>query len=266
MLPLLSRPMIDYVVDDVIAAGVTDIIFVVSEHNRQLFHYYRENERLRQYLIHHQKESLYQEVATLHQKANFHFITQNDSDAYGTAVPLKLAQPLLEQEEAFFVFMGDDFLYNTNGTSESNAMLQTMQTANATAVTTCVRKPKDQLERYGVIKTKMQGEFQLLESIVEKPKPEDAPSDLVNISKYILSNQVFDILKTQTPNPSSGELYITDTLTELAKLQPVAVHVPQGSYLDGGNPLEWLKANVTIGLQQPELAEPLRSFLKSAIS
>lgn len=112
----------------------------------------------------------------------------------------------------------------------------------------------------------MQGEVRLLESIVEKPKPEDAPSDLVNISKYILSNQVFDILKTQTPNPSSGELYITDTLTELAKLQPVAVHVPQGSYLDGGNPLEWLKANVTIGLQQPELAEPLRSFLKSAIS
>lgn len=261
MLPLLDKPIIDYVVDDLISAGVTDIIFVIAEHNIQLIHFYRENQRLQRYLEAHHKVALYDHVAPLHQKANFHFIKQSDAEQYGTAVPLKLARSMLEKEEAFFVFMGDDLLYNADGKSESAAMLSLMEKTQAVAVATCVEKPSDQLFRYGVVKPKGQLPKLFLDSIIEKPQPGSEPSNLVNISKYIFTPQIFEILAHQKPDENSGELYITDTITQLAQTQPVAIHIPTGEYLDGGNPLEWLKANISVALSQPALAEKLKPFL-----
>ena len=262
MLPLLDRPIIDYVVDDLIAAGVTDIIFVISEHNSQLIHYYRENQRLLRYLTARNKTSLYDQVAEQHQKATFHFIHQKDTEQYGTAVPLKLAQPMLQDEEAFFVFMGDDLVFNADGYAESAAMIQLMEATQAIAVATCVKKPADELYRYGVVKTKIQQSHELLDSIVEKPTPGNAPSNLVNISKYIFTPRVFEVLAEQTIDTNSGELYITDTITKLAETSPVAIHIPKGMYLDGGNPLDWLKANITVGLTRPDMAEKLVQFFK----
>ncbi len=261
MLPLLDRPIIDYVVDDLVAAGVTEIIFVISEHNDQMVHYYRENNRLRQYLTDRNKAALYNQVAAIHQKATIRFIRQSDAEQYGTATPLKLAESMLREEEAFFVFMGDDLLYNPSGISESAKMIKLIHETGASAVATCVRKPTDELYRYGVIKTKNNQNFLMLDSIVEKPEPGKAPSDLVNISKYIFTPKVFDILAQQVPDQSSGELYITDTITILAQTDDVVIHIPDGSYLDGGNPLEWLKANITVGLNNPEIAEKLQTFI-----
>lgn len=266
MLPFLDRPIIDYVVDDLLAAGVTDIIFVVSEHNKQLIHYYRENQRLFNYLADRNKTSLYDQVAKLHKKATFHFIKQSDSEQYGTAVPLKLAQSLLQADDAFFVFMGDDLMYNSNGISEAAAMIQLMEKSHAVAVATCVEKPTSELSRYGVIKPKKHGDYVLLESIVEKPQPGSEPSNLVNISKYIFTPQVFEVLANQQLDANSGELYITDTITQLAQANDVAIHVPTGTYLDGGNPYEWLKANITIGLHREDMAQKLRDFLTETLA
>lgn len=265
MLPLLDRPIIDYVVDDLIGAGVTEIIFVISEHNKQLLHYYRENRRLYHYLEKHNKLALYDQVQAIHQKAIFHFIVQPDTAEYGTAVPLKLAESLLKDEEAFFVYMGDDFLYHPDGHSESKQMLTLMESTGVSAVATCVKKPKADLHRYGVIRSKSEQDTLLLEEIVEKPAPGTEPSDLVNISKYLFTPKVFEILQSQTVNQASGELYITDTLTSLATQDRVAIHIPNGTYLDGGNPLEWLKANVTVALSDQNLKKPFADFLKQQL-
>lgn len=266
LLPILDAPIIDYVVDDLIGAGVTDIYFVISEHNRQLLHYYRENPRLHRYLLDHKKEQLYELVKHLHTKATFHFITQKDSDEYGTAVPLKLAKEFLENDEAFFVFMGDDVVFNRDRISESAKMISCLENSQAVAVATCVPKPQSELSRYGVIKTVTQGNHDYLESIVEKPELGTEPSNLVNISKYILTNKIFSILAKQSVNPSSGELYITDTITSLAKSEKVAIYTPSGEYLDGGNPTEWLKANITVALQRSDTKDEIASFMKKCIS
>lgn len=100
----------------------------------------------------------------------------------------------------------------------------------------------------------------MLDSIIEKPEPGKAPSDLVNISKVFFTPKVFDILTEQIPDRNSGELYITDTITMLAQTNDVAIHIPDGSYLDGGNPFEWLKANITIGLTRHDMAESSNHF------
>ncbi len=263
MLPILNRPIIDYVVDDLVKAGVEEIIFVISEHNIQLLHYYRENRRLYGYLKARGKLSLYDQVSDLHTKAKFTFIRQPDNAPYGTAVPVQFAKEYLVNEEAFFVFMGDDFLFNANGFSESKAMLELFNHSQAAGVMACVKKPKSELSRYGVVKMKKVNQVSYLESIVEKPPVEKAPSNLVNISKYILTPKIFKILKDQKPNPDSNELYITDTVTALAQDDNVAIYTPRGYYLDGGNPTEWLKANLLVAYHQPEVWEKVKKHLES---
>ena len=122
----------------------------------------------------------------------------------------------------------------------------------------------DVLSKYGVIKSHQEGSFQFLDEIVEKPAEGLAPSNLVNISKYILSREIWPILDQQSVNPQSGELYITDSLQTLAQTEATLVHVPQGTYLDGGYPLGWLLANLTVAKDQPELWAEIKNFVNRA--
>jgi UTP--glucose-1-phosphate uridylyltransferase len=224
-------------------------------------HFYRENHRLVEYLDRHGKQYLYSQVERLHTKAEFIFVRQPDEGEYGTAVPLKLAQPYLQDEEAFFVFMGDDFLFGSGQTSESANMLKLYQDSGASGLMTCIAKPTEELSRYGVIKANSRNQFQFLESIVEKPAVAEAPSNLINVSKYIMKPEVFDLVNSQEVDPKSGELYITDSLINWAKTQPVVIYQPEGEYLDGGNPEEWLKANITVASADPKLKQLMTEWL-----
>lgn len=262
MLPILNRPLIDYVVEDCIKAGIEDIIFVMSEHNYQVLHFYRENNRLKEYLAKTNKSELYEEIKDLHAKANFYFVKQKDSDPYGTAVPVLLAKEHVKDEDAFLVLMGDDFIYQAEGKSEVGAMMDSFENSGAKGLVTCVEKPVELLSKYGVVKTKETDGFNFMEEIVEKPAPGQAPSNLVNISKYIVGKEIWPILDQQEINPQSGELYITDTLATLAKSEKVVVHRPSGVYLDGGYPLGWLLANLTVAKDQPEVWAAVKDFVE----
>ena len=263
MLPILDRPLIDYVVDDCIRAGITDIIFVISEHNYQVLHYYRENQRLHQYLQKNNKLELYDSIKQLHQKANFHFVRQPDAENYGTAVPVQLAKEYLKDEEAFLVLMGDDFIYNHNGHSEVAAMIKTFEESGAKGLVTCIEKPEEMLHRYGIAKLASENNFRYLQALIEKPAPGAAPSNLANISKYILPKTIFDLISVQQPNPQSGELYITDTVSQLALTEKVVVHQPSGEYLDGGYPLGWLLANLNVAKNNPEIWTAIKKFVNN---
>lgn len=262
MLPILDRPLIDYVVEDCVKANITDIIFVVNEHNYQVLHYYRENERLHQYLKKNNKLALYDHIKNIHQQANFHFVKQSDDDDYGTAVPVRLAKEYLKDEEAFLVLMGDDFIYNHNQASEVGAMIDTFTKSGAKGLVTCIEKPDDLLHRYGVAAFSKESDFLYLKAFIEKPLPGKAPSNLANISKYIFPQSVFDLIDVQQPNPQSGELYITDTISQLALTDKVVIHQPSGEYLDGGYPLGWLLANLTVAKDNPEVWQEVKKFIE----
>ena len=264
MLPILNRPLIDYVVADCIKAGIKEIIFVINEHNYQVLHYYRENRRLYEYLERMNKVELYEPNKEIHAQANFHFVKQKDSDAYGTAVPVQLAQEYLKDEEAFLVLMGDDFIYNTDEHSEVAAMIKTFEESQAKALITCIEKPDDMLHRYGIAKLASSNGFNYLEALIEKPAPGTAPSNLANISKYILPREIFDLIAVQQANPQSGELYITDTISQLANTEKVVIHKPQGEYLDGGYPLGWLLANLSVAKSDPETWAAVQDFVKNS--
>lgn len=265
MLPILQKPIIDYVVEDLVQAGVEEIIFVINEHNIQIKHYYSENLRLYEYLKKMDKEALYQQVAQLHTQAKFTFIKQPDNDKYGTAVPVKIAEKFLKDEKAFFVFMGDDFLYSPQGKSEATRMLQLFEENNVGGVATFIQKPEHELHRYGIAQVEKRDNLTYLKSIVEKPAPGTAPSNLTNISKYIFTPEIFEIIENQQPNPESGELYITDSAQQLAQRSQVLVHTPISKWLDGGNLNGWLKANLTVAWHDPRLKAELEKFIQAEL-
>ena len=261
MLPVLDRPIIDYVVEDCVKAGIEDIIFVVSEYNRQLAHFYSENPRIHNYLAKNQKLDLYEKISSLHTKANFHFVRQKDTDPYGTAVPVILAKDYVKDEDAFLVLMGDDFIYQPGERSEISMMIEAFEKSGAKGLITCIEKPTELLNKYGVVKSMVDGEFKFMEEIVEKPELGKAPSNLANISKYIVGPEIWSILEKQTIDPKSGELYITDTIQALAKLEKVLVYTPQGEYFDGGYLLGWLIANLRVAKDHPEFWSEIKAFV-----
>lgn len=261
MLPILNRPIVDYIVSDCVAAGIEEIIFVVKEsENRLVEHYYTEYRSLKQHLQKMGKLDKHENKLPVYDSVKFHFVTQTIADRYGTAIPVELAQSYLKNEDAFLVFMGDDFIYNPER-NEASEMIQLFEKSGAKGLVTCIRKPEEELYRYGVAETKSENGHAYLTNLVEKPEPGTAPSNLTNISKYIFTPQIFEILKDQTPNPGNGEYYITDTATTLAQEHPVVIYEPNGRYLDGGNVLNWLKANLVIAKDDPEIASDLKKFI-----
>lgn len=238
MLPIGNRPLVDYVVQDCITAGITDIYFVVSEWMTQIQSYYSDNGLLDAHLIAENKDELLPLVRPP-QGINFHYVIQNTNDKYGTAIPVSLVMPMLQQGESVIVVMGDDFIYNADGSSEVRRLIDaTPENGNAMLG---VNVPREEVGRYGVIDINQNHEFV---RIVEKPKPQDAPSTLINVSKYVLNYDLLKTIDNFAAMPMSGEYYITDPINQYVAMGGSIVVVPaQGRYLDGGTVEGWLHAN-----------------------
>lgn len=250
---MLNRPVLDYLVDDCIAAGITNIVLVVREGQELVKHYYTEQPALRAFFERMGTAKKYTVVEGLHQKATFHFLVQKDEDGYGTGVPVRLAEDLLKDEPAFLFLTGDDFMYHANGGSEAAALAACWEKTGAGAVMSCRQVDALETHRYGIVETEETGGMAFLKSMIEKPAQGTTSSTLANISKYVLTPAIFPLLHNQGVNSDSGELYITDTVSALSKTMPVAVHVPDGEYLDCGSVAGWLRANLRVARQDATL-------------
>ena len=236
MLPIGNRPLIDYVVQDCLAAGVRELIFVVGEQSSQLESYYRSNILLNDYLRSKGKDDKLALVAPI--DAKLHFVTQPSYGKYGSAVPVALAADYLEDGESAVVLMGDDFMYNADGSSEVARLLAATPDGQCRLLAQEV--PGDDISRYGAIVIDEAGNFV---EIVEKPEPEEAPSHFANIGKYVLTKKVIQSCADVEISPR-GEYELTDVISNYARAGGVVKVVPAvGMHLDGGNVEGWLHAN-----------------------
>ncbi len=239
MLPIGTRPIVDYVVQDCIAAGIKDIYFVVGEQSTQIQNYYRSNIQLKDYLIRQGKEDKLPLIAPI-EGVSFHFIVQPSQGKYGTAVPVGLASEFVEVGESAVVLMGDDFVYNTDGTNEVQRLIDAAEAAGGGAMLG-VSVPREAVSKYGVLQLDTEGNYQ---QIVEKPRIEDAPSNLINISKYVLPKSAIDSAVTVPANPARGEYEITDVINNyVTDGGQIKVVEAKGQFLDGGSVEGWLHAN-----------------------
>ena len=242
MLPIGDRPLVDYVVQDCIAAGITDIYFVVSENSQQIRDYYSRNDALEAYLRANGKEAMLPLVQPP-QDVTFHFVTQPTDGKYGTTIPVALAAAELPADEPAVVLMGDDFIYNEDGSSEVARLVGAMGDGSAMLGVTV---SSEDVSRYGVIETDANNNFV---QIVEKPSVEAAPSNLINVSKYALTAEALRHVVAHAETEQPGEYYITDAINSYVEAGGSLAVVPaRGAYLDGGSVAGWVHANnVVVG-------------------
>ena len=244
MLPVGNRPLVDYSVQELIKAGVKDIYMVISNVEPcQVQEFYKDNLALNQYLIDRGKEDRLKLAKTLPDDVTIHYTIQDPAGKYGTAVPIAMVVEENNLNESVLVFMGDDFIWNPNGKSAATALIESVKDDTDSAILG-VEIDQADVEKYGVLSAK---DGQLV-GVVEKPKPEEAPSNLINVSKYIMSPELLQkIVKYVADNdfgPQDQEYMVTDPIDDYIKHDGVMrIATTKGEYLDGGSVEGWLHAN-----------------------
>ena len=246
MLPVGNRPLVDYSVQDLIKAGVKDIYMVVSNVEPcQVRAFYQDNLALNRYLVDRGKSDKLEKAKTLPDDVRIHYVAQDPSAKYGTAVPIAMAVEEFKIDEPVLVFMGDDFVWNPDGESAAEALVKA--SGGDKAAILGVEIDKNDVEKYGVLSEKDGN----LVGVVEKPKPEEAPSNLINVSKYIMTPDLLrKIVKYVNENdfgPLDQEYMVTDPIAEYIEEGGVIKVAPaKGEYLDGGSVEGWLHANKVV--------------------
>ena len=252
MLPVGNRPLVDYSVQELIKAGITDIYMVISNVEPcQVQEFYKDNLALNDYLTQRGKEDRLALAKTLPDHVKIHYTTQDPAGSYGTAVPIALVVEEYKIDEPVLVFMGDDFVWNPDGESAAESLIKSIQGENESAILG-VEIPKEKVEKYGVLDIK----DNRLVGIVEKPKLDEAPSNMINVSKYIMSkdllHQVVEYVKNHNFGPLDQEYLVTDPIDDYIKNGGIMRVAPtSGEYLDGGSVDGWVHVNnVVTGYQK----------------
>lgn len=244
MLPVGNRPLVDYSVQELIKAGVKDIYMVISNVEPcQVREFYKDNLALNQYLETRGKMDRLALAKTLPDGVRIHYTSQDPSAKYGTAVPVAMVAEEYNINEPVFVFFGDDFIWNPGGESAAESLLKSVQSDDESAILG-VEVPREDVVKYGMIDVK-DGK---LTKIVEKPALEAVTSNLVHVSKYIMSpkliQEMVEYVNTHDFGPKDQEYMATDPLaTFVEKGGIVRVAPTTGEYLDGGSIEGWVHAN-----------------------
>jgi UTP--glucose-1-phosphate uridylyltransferase len=257
MLPLVDKPMIQYVVEEAVAAGLDRLTIVTGRGKRAIEDHFDAAVELEFYLQERGKWEELAQIKTISDLATVSYIRQKEPLGLGHAI--LCARPLVG-EEPFAVFLGDDIIV---ADPPCIAQLQAVYEQYGHPVLAVERVPRHELSRYGVIRGSAVGEnVYLVEDLVEKPAAEAAPSDLAIIGRYILTPDVFPIL-AETPPDHRGEIQLTDALRRLRERRPLYAVRFTGRRFDTGEKLGFLKATVEMALARPDLADAFRTYLQT---
>lgn len=260
MLPIVDKPIIQYVVEEVVAAGIQDIIMVTGWHKRAIEDYFDYPFELEKRLEEAGKTKELAEVRHIAEMANFIYVRQKGP--YGNATPVYCCRHLLGKDEDFVVIWGDEFIYADP--PRLKQMIEVYKKFDG-AVISAVRVDKKDVVRYGIADVeRVKDNIFRIKKIVEKPTLEKAPSNLAAHGAYILPGKIFPILQHLKPG-RGGELWLPDAIEELIKTGfPVyACEVKNGRYYDTGNKLEFLKVNIDFALRRKDMAPGLKEYLRN---
>lgn len=258
MLPIVDKPIIQYVVEEVVASGITNIVIVTGWHKRAIEDHFDYPFELEQRLKAWGKLELLEEVRRIADMANFIYVRQKGP--YGNGTPVLSAREVIG-DEPFVVVWGDEFIY-----SQPPRVKQCLDVFEryGDPVISAVKVPKRDVGRYGIVDAKKVEEniYQIFK-LVEKPTPEETPSCLAAHGCYILTPDIFDDLASLKPG-KGGEIWLTDAIKLLMKRRPIyACEIQNGKYYDTGNKIEYLKAVVEFALEHKDLNGEFRKYLKS---
>ncbi|MGH7245764.1 MAG: UTP--glucose-1-phosphate uridylyltransferase [Candidatus Levyibacteriota bacterium] len=263
MLPVVDKPVIQYVVEEAVASGIRDVIIVTGYVKRAIEdHFDAPNAELLKNLEAAGKTELLKEITKISEMANFIYIRQKGT--YGNGTPVLSAEPVIE-DEMFAVMWGDEFIYSDP--PRLSQMIAVHEKYGGAVISAVRINNKEHVSRYGIADVDhVEGNVHKIKKIVEKPSPDEAPSNLATHGAYILPPEIFDILRKQKPG-TGGEIYLPEAIDALIKTgYPVyACEIENAKYFDTGNKLEYMKTVVELGLKHPDINGEFRKFLEELL-
>jgi UTP--glucose-1-phosphate uridylyltransferase len=254
MLPIIDKPVVHFIVEEVVNSGIKDIIFITGRHKRAIEDYFDYSPELELALLRKNKRKILNKIRSIANLANFIYIRQKENKGSGDAI---LQAEKLVKNEPFAVLFGDDIVL-----SKKPALLQLIEKFEKyeECIIALCKMPKKGLKNYGVVKgIKIDKNLYEIKDIVEKPEPSKAPSNLAVIGKYILIPEIFDELKKIN---KKGELELTDALRNLLKKRKIYGVEIEGKRYDCGSKIGFVKAIIDFSLNHPEIGKEIRKYIK----
>ena len=260
MLPIVDKPTIQYIVEEAIASGITDILIVTSNNKRAIEDHFDRSLQLEMSLREHGKSELLKMVKDI-SSINIHYIRQKEPKGLGHAI---LCAKAFVGDEPFAVLLGDDVVYN----DENPCLKQLIDVYNATgsSVLGCQTVPQEKVSSYGIVASEATDNERIFKvsDMVEKPAVAEAPSRLAVLGRYVITPEIFEILEHTAPG-RGGAIQLTDALKMLAKEQSIYAYDFVGRRYDVGDKEGYLEATVEYALRREDLRKKFLEYLKEVL-
>ncbi len=258
MLPIVDKPIIQYIVEEAVRAGITDVILVTGTTKRAIEDHFDRNEYLEEYLKKSGKNTAYKQIKEVAEMANFIYIRQKGP--YGNGTPILNAKQIIGNEP-FAVVWGDDF-WVCPKKPHIKQLIGAFEKCGDPIITAQVTNTEG-TKKYGIIDgVKVENDIYQVKSIVEKPGPQKAKTRIASFGGYIFTPDIFEALE-KTKLGKDNELWLVDAIAKLMEKRPIYAKIIDGRRYDPGFKLGWLQANVEFGLADKEISKDFKKFLKS---
>lgn len=259
MLPIIDKPIIHYLVEEAVKAGIEDIIIVTRAGQTPLEDYFDSNAELENTLEKNGKIERLKQIKDIPKMANFVYVRQNADLPYGNATPLLCVKPLIDDDESFVYMFGDDLTISK--TPVTKQLIDIYERENPKAILAVQEVADEDVEKYGTVEYK-EGSREI-KSIKEKLPVGEAPSNMAQFGRFVFSH---DFLKEaeKTPLGKGNELWVTDILNNLAQRGEKVIAQPiEGKWLTTGDPLNYLKASIEFAFEREEISNKFKEYLKT---
>ncbi|AQQ54057.1 UTP--glucose-1-phosphate uridylyltransferase GalU [Planococcus lenghuensis] len=263
MLPIVDKPTIQYIVEEAVASGIEDIIIVSGRGKRAIEDHFDKSYELEETLAQKGKHDVLKEIQSISNMVNIHYIRQKEPKGLGHAIA---CASRFVGDEPFAVLLGDDIVHSP-GNPALKQLISAYERYNSSVVGV-QQVPESDVSKYGIISPKgMQTDSGIIhvDSFVEKPKREDAPSNYAIMGRYVLRPEIFDILETLEPG-AGGEIQLTDALLKLNEKQVVLAKEFTGLRYDVGDKFGFIKATVDYALMRDDLRGDVLAYLESILN
>ena len=259
MLPIVDTPTIQYVVEEAVASGITDILMIIGKGKRAIEEHFDRNFDLERELEEKGRTAELDQIRRISNLADVHFVWQKELNGLGDAISYARSHV---GSEPFAVLLGDTLIESDRPVTRQ---LIDIYARYRESVVALEEVPRERVQRYGVIAGRpMEEGLYLIDDFVEKPAPDEAPSTLAIAGRYVLSADIFGFIAS-TPRGKNNEIQLTDAMRAMVRAQAMYGLRFHGVRYDIGNRLDFIKTNIAFGLRRRDLREPLAEYLRQAV-
>jgi len=257
MIPIIDTPVIQYVVEEAVASGITDILMIIGKGKRAIEEHFDRSPILEESLLKKQNLKMLDKIRSISNLANIHFVWQKEMNGLGDAI---LHAKYHVNNEPFVILLGDTLVQSEDGPI-TKQLIDVYNEHKGSVIALEEVKP-ELVSRYGIIDgQQVSGNVVKANGWIEKPAVEEAPSNLAVASRYLFTPEIFDYLENTAPG-KNNEIQLTDAMREMVKSHPMFGMKFNGKRYDIGNKMGFLKTNIEFGLKDPEIRDSLKQWLK----